>query len=281
MTPTSVGLRGAVLAVAAVLLAAGTVAGAAGPGEDLAEGKYRYLSGTGAASPLVARWAGLAAAMPDWKDKNRAAHYRFPPGKDGRKCDQLECHPGFRDAYVEELVALPEGPQRRQARQRRQGLERCGDCHTYSAIREKTASCRLHFLESQRVECTSCHTPGTKVLVPRGEHKTAALRDPVPLRAWPSHELTQDPKQIACDQLCHVKDNPFEVERVCDECHGKGKLELARYTSPQVLVHATEKASLWPRFTDAFFQVLTVGVLAALFLFILLEVVRERKEGRS
>ncbi|GAB4268744.1 hypothetical protein [Deferrisoma sp.] len=251
---------------------------AAGPAPDLADGRYPYLAPSGEENPLVARWVALARAMPDWKDKAKAAHYRFPPGKDGRKCDQADCHPGFRDDFVEKLLALPDGPDRQGAREPRQGLERCGDCHGWDRIRRRTAACRLHFRETDRVECTSCHLEGPKVLEPRGEKKTAVVRDLRPARAWPAHELTKDEKAIACDRSCHAPQNPFGVERVCTDCHGEGKLEVPRLAAAGVLVHATDPRSPWPRLTDRFFVGLTVVVTAALLAHILLDIVRSRKE---
>jgi hypothetical protein len=247
--------------------------------EDLAEGKYPYFSAFPGESPRVTRWAGLAATMPDWKDKNKAAHYWFPLGKEGKQCDQPDCHPGFRDALVDRLAALTAGPERQAAREQRQGLDRCGDCHTYGAIRKKTAACSLHFDQPDRVQCTGCHAQGSKVLIPLGEKKTVALRDHDARAAWPTHQLTKDPKVIACDKACHVPDNPFDVPRACEDCHGKGKLEIKSYTSPSVLLHATDKASLFPVFTSTFFVALTATVLGALFLYILVEIFRARKEA--
>lgn len=268
------------IAAAVIVFAAlGLGAGASPAAEpDLAEARYPYLSPTGEGNPLVARWAALAGALPDWKDKAKAAHYRFPPGKDGRKCDQPDCHPGFRDAFVEKLLALSEGPDRQAGREPRQGLDRCGDCHGWERIRRRTAACRLHFLETDRVECTACHLEGPKVLEPRGEKKAAAVRGLVPARAWPIHELTKDEKAVACDRACHVPQNPFGIERICTDCHGEGKLEVPRLAAAGVLVHATDPESPWPRFTDRFFLWLTAVVTAALLAHILLDMVRSRKE---
>ncbi len=248
---------------------------------ERAEGRYPYLSPREGTNPLVARWIGLARAMPDWKDKAKAAHYRFPAGKEGRRCDQKDCHPGFRDTYVERLLGLGEGPERQSARERRQGLDRCGDCHTYRDIRQRTAACRLHFDQPERVGCTGCHLEGDKVLVAQGEAKTIVPRRVSPLRAWPSHELTREEKAMPCDRACHAPDNPYGVERVCAECHGKGKLEVARYTAPGVLVHATDPASFWPRLTNAFFVGLTVVVSGVLVVYVFLDAVRSRKPPRG
>lgn len=267
----------AALAFAVLGLWAGG-APAAGPAPELADGRYPYLAPAGDENPLVARWAGLARAMPDWKDKAKAAHYRFPPGKDGRKCDQADCHPGFRDAFVAKLLALPEGAARQAAREPRQGAERCGDCHGWDRIRQRTAACRLHFRETDRVECTACHLEGPKVLEARGEKKTAVVRGLRPWRAWPAHELTKEEKAIACDKACHAPQNPFGVKRVCGDCHGEGKLEVPRLAAAGVLVHATDPRSPWPRLTDRFFVGLTAVVTAALLAHILLDMVRSRKE---
>ncbi len=265
--------------VLGLILAGANAAGAAPP--DLAEGRYPYLAPSGGATPLVARWAGLARAMPDWKDKAKAAHYRFPADKPGRRCDQPKCHPGFRDAYVQRLLALPEGPSRQNARQGRLGLARCGDCHTWDRIRERTAACRLHFDQPDRVECTACHLEGPKVLEPRGDKKTVSVRGAAPLGAWPTHRLTRDEKAIPCDQTCHVPQNPFGVEQVCNDCHGEGKLRVARLAAPGVLVHATDPESPWPRLTHRFFLWLTTGVSGALLAYILLDLVRSRKHPQA
>jgi hypothetical protein len=247
------------------------------PEEELAEGKYRYLSQVAPDNRLVSRWTGLAAAMPDWKEKNKAAHYRFPADKEGKKCDQRDCHPGFRDAFVARLAALPEGADRQAAREPRHGLDRCGDCHTYRAIREKTPACSLHYDRPDRVHCTGCHAQGSKVLISLGAKKTVTVRDHDPRAAWPTHQLTKDEKVIACDKACHVPENPFDVPRVCPDCHGKGKLEIASYTAPGVLKHATDQASLFPPLTSTFFIVLTSTVLGALFIYIIIEILRARE----
>ncbi len=263
-------------------LATGLVPAAGAPpaAEGRAEGRYPYLAPTGADNPLVARWAGLARAMPDWKEKNKAAHYRFAAGKDGRRCDQKECHPGFRDAYVDRLLSMPEGPDRQAARERRHGLDGCGDCHTRDAIWARVPACRLHYDRPGRLTCTSCHLQqGARVLVMKGPNKTIALRKPEPVRAWPGHELTRDEKGMACDKTCHVPENPFEVAQVCSDCHGPDKLEVARYTAPGVLVHATDQASLLPGLTSSFFAWLTGIVAVSLLVHILLDVVRSWKEA--
>ncbi len=252
--------------------------GAPPPGDDLAEGRYPYLSPTGDEAPLVRRWVGLARALPDWKDRNKAAHYRFREGIEGRKCDQKDCHPGLRDAFVERLMALPEGPRRQQARERRYGLDRCADCHTHDAIWARAPACRLHFDRTDRVVCTGCHLERPGVLVALGEHKTIQPRKAAPLRAWPTHELTKEEKAIGCDRSCHRPDNPYGVQRVCLDCHGEGKLEISRYTAPGVLVHATARASMLPAMTNAFFIGLTVLVAVTLLLHIVLDIFRSRKE---
>ncbi len=276
-------LSGVVAALVLGAGAAGTAPSAFGarPAEpERAEGRYPYLSPREEANPLVARWIRLARAMPDWKDKAKAAHYRFPAGKEGRRCDQKDCHPGFRDTYVERLLGLAEGAERQRARERRQGLDRCGDCHTYRDIRQRTAACRLHFDQPDRVACTGCHLEGDKVLVARGEARTIVPRRVSPLRAWPSHELTQEEKAMPCDRACHAPDNPYGVKRICADCHGKGKLEVARYTAPGVLVHATDQASLWPRLTNGFFIGLTTVVSLVLVVYVFLDALRSRGTGR-
>ncbi len=250
--------------------------------EPLAEGKYSYLKPDGENSALASQWAEFATALPNYRDKAKKAHYRFKKGVEGKKCDTKDCHPGFKDSYVDRIVALPEGSRRIEAREERTGLTRCDDCHTYDTIKAKTIACRLHYQLKDRVQCNSCHTEEQKSLIAIGEKKQIALADSHdPQIDWPAHRLTKEEKQIACDQNCHVENNPFAVTSSCASCHGKGKLELGSYISTNLLVHATAKESIIPNLIRNFYIIFISIFSIFCALFILLDIIRTRKEGKK
>jgi hypothetical protein len=250
--------------------------------EPLAEGKYSYLKPTDNDTILATQWAKFAEALPNFKEKAKKAHYRFKEGVVGRKCDTKDCHPGFKDGYVERLLALPEGSKRMEAREDRTGLSRCDDCHSYDTIKAKTIACRLHYQLKERVQCNSCHTEGKKAFVAVGEKKRVTLQEDHDQRLdWPAHQLTKDEKKIACDQNCHIENNSFAITSDCASCHGKGKLELSSYISTNLLVHSTAKDSIIPSVVRNFYKIAISYFALFCAIFILLDIIRTRKEGKK
>ncbi len=248
--------------------------------EPLAEGKYKYLSPKTTDKGSSVFWVEVASSNPNWKDKAKKAHYRFKEGIVGRKCDTKDCHPGFNDKLVSELVATPEGDQRIKARDdlASLGAKRCQDCHTWEKIRDKTNACRLHFKETERVECNSCHAEGQKILLAKGEKKQVAIRDFDDRNDWPAHKLTKDEKLISCDKNCHVKDNPFAIVSVCGDCHGENQLKLASYSSDNLLVHQTAPDSVIPDLIRGFYKILISVFALFCGTYIFLDIVKSRRE---
>jgi len=248
--------------------------------EPLAEGKFKYLSPKTTDNSSTRLWIEIAGSNPNWKEKAKKSHYRFKEGVVGRKCDSRDCHSGFKDNYVAQLVQLPEGERRIKAReeQARLGLNRCQDCHSYAPIRDKTVACRLHFNKTDRVNCNSCHAEGEKVLVPVGDKKQVAIRDFDDRNDWPGHKLTKEEKLISCDKNCHIKDNPYAIASVCGNCHGENQLKLASYMTPNLLVHQTAKNNALPGFIRGFYKIFISGFAVFCGLYILLDIVKSKRE---
>ncbi len=98
---------------------------------------------------------------------------------------------------------------------------------------------------------------------------------------WPAHQLTKEEKQIACDKNCHIENNSFAITSDCASCHGKGKLELSSYISTNLLIHSTATESFLPDLVGNFYKFLITYFAIFCVIFILLDIIRSRKEGKK